>query len=114
MKAFLYILKNKENHYYNGITRLEPKLRLIRHNHGDVKSTKHKRPWQLIYFENFDNLQKARVREKQIKSWHSGNAFKKFLVKAAGSSDGRTSAFEAEYFGSSPNPAALTGKNLAG
>ena len=33
-----------------------------------------------------------------------------FLAKAAGSSNGRTWAFEAQYLGSSPSPAALVGK----
>ncbi len=33
-----------------------------------------------------------------------------FLSKAAGSSNGRTSASEAEYLGSSPGPAALYGR----
>ncbi len=93
MKTFLYILKNKRNNYYIGITKLKPELRLLRHNRGDVKSTRYKKPWRLIYSENFDNLPKARIREKLIKSWHGGNAFKRLLARAAGSSNGRTAAF---------------------
>lgn len=110
MKAFLYILKNTKNCYYTGITTLLPEQRLLRHNNGNVLSTKAGKPWELLYFESFDNLQQARTREKQIKSWHSGNAFKKFLVKAAGSSNGRTWAFEAQYLGPNPSPAALPRK----
>ena len=35
--------------------------------------------------------------------------FKKFLSKAAGSSNGRTPPFEGGYLGSNPGPAALDG-----
>ncbi|HRY62194.1 MAG TPA: GIY-YIG nuclease family protein [Candidatus Paceibacterota bacterium] len=90
MKAFLYILENTAKSHYVGITESEPEKRLIRHNKGDVFSTKYKRPWKLIYVEEFENMKEARLRERQIKSWHGGNAFRKFLVKAAGSSNGRT------------------------
>ncbi len=110
MKASLYILQNTKNHYYIGITQLEPEQRLIRHNRGDVQSTRKDKPWKLIYSEGFDTLQNARVREKQIKSWHSGNAFRKLLAKAAGSSNGRTWAFEAQYHSSNLCPAALARK----
>jgi putative endonuclease len=54
--------------------------RLIRHNKGDVKSTKVGAPWRIIYVENFTSMIEARKREKQIKSWKGGNAFKN-LVK---------------------------------
>ena len=74
---------------------------------ADVYSTKFFKPWELIYTESLDNMQKAREREKQIKSWKGGNAFKKFLSKAAGSSNGRTAPFEGVYLGSNPSPAAL-------
>lgn len=110
MNVYVYILENSSNKHYIGITKLKPKHRLIRHNKGDVKSTRNDRPWKLIHLEKFDSFQKARQREKQIKSWHGGNAFKAFLAKAAGSSNGRTSAFGAEYPGSNPGPAALVGK----
>ena len=86
MKVFLYILRNSRNNYYIGITKLEPELRLLRHKRGDVKSTRYKGPWRLIYSEAFNSLQEARLKEKLIKSWHGGNAFKNFLTKAAESS----------------------------
>ena len=108
--SFLYILKNKSNRFYVGITSLSVDKRVVRHNRGDVRSTKIGRPWFLIYFEQFDTLRKAREKEKLIKSWKGGNAFRKFLSKTAGSSNGRTWAFEAQYLGSSPSPAVLDGK----
>ncbi len=95
--SYLYILKNKNGKYYTGITNIDPEKRLQRHNKGDVYSTKFGKPWQLIYIETFGTLKEAREREKQIKSWKGGNAFKKFLTRTAGSSNGRTSPFEGEY-----------------
>ena len=108
--VFLYILQNKYKKHYIGITSLSPNERLRRHNKGDVRSTRLGRPWKLIYIERFDSVQETRKREKKIKSWKGGNAFKKFISKAAGSSNGRTVAFEAINLGSNPSPAALEKK----
>ena len=105
--SFLYILKNNKDKYYTGITALLPEKRLEKHNKGGVASTRNSRPWQIVYIEEFGLLADARAAEKKIKSWKSGNAFKKFLSKTAGSSNGRTVAFEAIYLGSNPSPAAL-------
>ena len=109
MTAFLYILENKQESHYIGITGLRLEKRLERHNQGDVRSTTKGKPWHVVYFEKFNTLKEARELEKKIKSWHGGNAFKSFLARAAGSSNGRTWAFEAQYLGSSPSPAALAG-----
>ncbi len=107
MEVFLYILENKEKRHYVGITGLWPEDRLKRHNHGDVSSTKAGKPWKIICIEIFPSFAAARSKEKLIKSWKGGNAFKNFLSKAAGSSNGRTAAFGAAYPGSNPGPAAL-------
>ena len=107
--AHLYILENKDKKHYIRITNFLPKKRLEVHNKGKVYSTKLNKPWHIIYLENFDSLETARVREKQIKSWHGGNAFKKLVAEAAGSSNGRTVAFGAINLGSSPSPAASAG-----
>ena len=101
----LYILKNLKSKYYTGITELSPEERLERHNNGDVYSTKWGRPWKVIYTEKFNTMEEAREREKQIKSWKGGNAFKKLLAKSAGSSNGRTADSESAYLGSNPSPA---------
>ena len=112
--AYLYILRNIKNKHYIGITALDPRKRLSRHNKGDVFSTKMGRPWTLIHIEEFKNLNDARFREKIIKSWHGGNAFKKLLAKAAGSSNGRTPGFGPGYLGSNPSPAALARSHKSG
>ena len=109
---YLYILKNGKHRYYTGITKLLPFDRLLRHNKGGVYSTRTGRPWEIIYSKNFNSFNEARESEKLIKSWKGGNAFKKFLAKAAGSSNGRTAAFEAVNLGSNPSPAALAGNKI--
>ncbi len=88
MKCFVYILKNKKGKHYIGITKLKPEIRLLRHNKGEVCGTKFGRPWKIIYIEKYDNYKSARTREKQIKSWKGGNAFKKLVSGVAGSSNG--------------------------
>ena len=109
MKIFLYILQNRNSKYYIGITKLSVDARLARHNKGDVYATRFGRPWKIVCTEEFDSYVEARVREKQIKSWHGGNAFRKFVARAAGSSNGRTPPFGGGYEGPNPSPAALAG-----
>ena len=104
---FLYILENQVGKHYVGITQLEPNKRLERHNKGDVISTKSERPWILRYTEPCESMIDARKKEKSIKKWHGGNAFKAFLAKAGRSSNGRTAAFEAVNLGSIPSLPAL-------
>lgn len=79
--AHLYILKNEDNKYYVGITELDVSERLVRHNKGDVKSTRNGRPWFIFLTRYFSSMTEARELEKKIKSWKGGNAFKKFISK---------------------------------
>ena len=104
--VYIYIIKSGvDGSYYVGITK-DINRRLDNHNRGEVKSTKQKRPFTIIYKEEFEDYFFARKREKQIKSWKGGNAFKKLLAGAAGSSNGRTRDSESRYLGSNPSPAA--------
>ncbi len=114
MRCRLYILENFKDKYYIGITKLDLEKRVEKHNRGEVFSTKFSRPWKLFYFEEYKTYQEARKREKEIKSWHGGNAFKKFLRIAAGSSNGRTADSESVNLGSNPSPAAMRRKNFGG
>lgn len=112
---YLYVLKNNNNRYYIGITSLSIDERLERHNCGSVASTKVYKPWIIIHQEFFKTLMEARDREKLIKSWKGGSAFKKLVSKAAGSSNGRTLDSGSSNLGSNPGPAALERrKKLAG
>jgi putative endonuclease len=85
--------------------------RLRRHNKGDYRFTKGHRPWELIYKEEYVSRAEAMRKEKLLKSGQGRQFLDKFLDKAAGSSNGRTAAFEAVNRGSNPCPAALSRSN---
>ena len=60
--------------YYIGSTQnLEERLQ--RHNQGRSKYTKNKRPWELVYYEQFEDRPTAVRRESQIK----GRKSKEFI-----------------------------------
>jgi putative endonuclease len=48
--------------------------RLLQHNSGLSKSTKHNIPWKLIYSEKFNFRSGAKKREKELKS-HKGRDY---------------------------------------
>lgn len=69
MKAYLYILQSiKNKSYYIGSTS-NLKERLHFHNSGYVKATKYKRPYELVFSQEFDNINIAHKAELKIKSW---------------------------------------------
>ena len=85
---YTYILASvKDNSYYIGSTN-NLKNRIEYHNEGRSKYTKLKKPWNLIYFEEFSSLSLARKREKQIKSWKSREAIERLIKTMALSSSG--------------------------
>jgi putative endonuclease len=64
-----YVLfSQKTGRYYIGST-VNLRNRLAEHNAGKTTSTKHGRPWLLVYSEEHDTLGQARQREQLIKSW---------------------------------------------
>ena len=75
----VYILKSKKKEkYYIGFTsNLEKRLK--QHNAGLNKSTVYGRPWVIVRQESFDTKIEALNREKQIKSYKGGRAFKALL-----------------------------------
>ncbi|MFH1966805.1 MAG: GIY-YIG nuclease family protein [Patescibacteria group bacterium] len=64
---FLYFTISKNNSYYYGSTNNLQK-RLKEHNNGETKATRYKRPWKLVYFEEYKTLSEARKREYQVKT----------------------------------------------
>ena len=67
MSYCLYILESLlDGSYYVGTTQ-DLQSRIERHNEGRVKYTKHKRPWQLVYCEEYPDRSIAMKREKEIK-----------------------------------------------
>jgi len=79
MNHFVYILQSeKDNSFYIGYTRDIVK-RLDYHNAGKQRYTRHRIPFKLIYSEKSDNKTEALKREKRIKSFKGGEAFKKLI-----------------------------------
>ena len=68
-----------DNSYYVGQTNnLENRIK--RHNLGICNYTKKKRPWKLVYFEEFDTRSEVMQREKEIKNKKRKN-YIKWLIK---------------------------------
>ncbi|MBD3281292.1 GIY-YIG nuclease family protein [Candidatus Uhrbacteria bacterium] len=76
--ATYIIFSQAYSRYYIGSTKDIGK-RLKKHNSGATKSTKPYRPWVLIYLEKFQTKSEAYIREKELKSYKGGEAFKRLL-----------------------------------
>jgi putative endonuclease len=68
-KWFVYIIECVDGFYYTGLT-WKADTRWIQHfsGLGSKFTTKHK-PKKLVYLEEYNNLDEARRRERQIKGW---------------------------------------------
>jgi putative endonuclease len=76
---YVYILQSlKDFKRYIGISG-NPEKRLIEHNKGLVRSTKHRRPFRLLRTEKFPNRLEARKRKKYFKSGHGREDLKKLI-----------------------------------
>lgn len=77
----VYILQNSiSKRYYIGSTN-DIMRRLKEHNRGQTRSTKIKGEWILVYSEELDSNIEAKRRERLIKSYKGGNAFKKLIKR---------------------------------
>ena len=74
----LYITKSKRQKYYIGETS-NVALRLLFHNAGKQRSTRTRIPFTVVLSEQFETREVALQREKQIKNWKGGNAFKALI-----------------------------------
>jgi putative endonuclease len=69
MKGWTYILLCADGSYYTGSTN-DLELRLEQHQNGEGSNhTKKRLPVKLVYFEEFQNVEQAFYREKQIQGW---------------------------------------------
>ncbi len=67
--GFVYILECSDGTYYTGSTK-DLERRIQQHQAGEgTKYTKKRLPVKLIYSEEFDRIDAAFYREKQIQSW---------------------------------------------
>ena len=81
---FVYVLKSKKDKklYYGFTDNLERRIK--EHNNGEVRSTKPRAPFELIYFENASNIIEARKRERYFKSGF-GRKYVKNKIRALSS-----------------------------
>ncbi len=77
---FTYVLENSfsKRHYIGSTNDLN--RRILEHNRGQTRSTNIKGKWILIYSESYNTKEEAASRERQIKSYKGGNAFKKLIA----------------------------------
>ena len=68
-KGYMYILECVDGTYYTGSTK-NLELRLQQHQNGEGANYTRKRlPVKLVYIEEFDRIDKAFFREKQVQGW---------------------------------------------
>jgi predicted GIY-YIG superfamily endonuclease len=78
-KWYVYIIECKNKTYYTGMT-WKPSLRWTQHLSGlGAKYTSIHKPKKLVYLEEYENIEQARIREKQIKNWSQKKKLK--LIK---------------------------------
>ncbi|TGD57016.1 GIY-YIG nuclease family protein [Flavobacterium humi] len=69
MKGYMYILKCSDESYYTGST-IDLERRLEQHQNGEgANHTKKRLPVNLVYYEEYDRIDAAFYREKQIQGW---------------------------------------------
>jgi putative endonuclease len=69
-KAYMYILKCADNSYYTGSTRNIEK-RLQQHETGKgAKYTSTRLPIELLCLEEYERIDEAYAREKQVQGWN--------------------------------------------
>jgi len=79
VRFFVYLLKSgKDNRFYIGQTK-NVAARLAQHNAGQVKSTRSRRPLELIGVEEYATREEARFREHDLK--HHSDKKRKFIEK---------------------------------
>jgi len=68
-KGFMYILECSDGSYYTGST-VDLELRLIQHQAGEgANHTKKRLPVKLVYYEEYQRIDEAFYREKQVQGW---------------------------------------------
>jgi putative endonuclease len=76
---YVYVLRIKESgRYYIGQTQDLVK-RLEKHSSGKTKSMKNRGPFDMVYIEKCYSRADAMKREKEIKRYKGGEAFKRLL-----------------------------------
>ena len=70
MSGYMYILKCANGQYYTGSTK-DLEKRLAEHQAGEgANFTRKHRPVELVYFEEYERIDEAFYREKQVQGWN--------------------------------------------
>lgn len=68
-KGYMYILKCSNGKYYIGSTK-DLELRIAQHQNGEGSNfTKKHLPLKLVYYEEYQRIDEAFYREKQVQGW---------------------------------------------
>jgi predicted GIY-YIG superfamily endonuclease len=79
MKGFMYILHCSNGQFYTGSTN-DLESRLAQHLNGEgANFTRKHLPFKLMYYEEFERIDDAFLREKQVQNW--SKAKKEALIK---------------------------------
>jgi len=71
---YVYILKSeKDKRLYIGYTS-DLRKRVKEHNSGLNRSTKNRKPFNLVYYEAYHSIEDAKIREKRLK--HFQNSYR--------------------------------------
>ena len=77
---YVYLLQSKKNlEFYVGFSP-DLRQRVLKHNAGQVQSTKRHMPWELIYYEAYKSKDDAIKREQHLKYFAKGFAMLKRRV----------------------------------
>ena len=77
-----YVLQSiSTGRYYIGYTNNLPR-RMIEHNSNNTPSLRNKGPYKLIYHESYEEKHLAIARERQIKAYKGGRAFKDLIMNS--------------------------------
>ena len=76
---YVYVLENEQGKHYVGFSEKRPETRAAEHNQAKSKWTRHRGPWSLVHSEAYPTKREAFLREKKIKSYKGGRAFKKLI-----------------------------------
>ena len=69
MRYYVYILySEKFDKYYKGYT-TNPPVRLLQHNNGESRYTRHFVPWKLVFLQSYDTKSEALIRERKLKKY---------------------------------------------
>ncbi len=78
---YVYILRSKKDkRFYVGSTG-DLKRRMEEHTRGNVESTKHRRPLELLCYEAYTNKSETQAREQYLKSSDGKKDLRRRLFK---------------------------------